>query len=291
MTEPTPVKQRTATLATTCAEIRGAVAQLRGAAKTIGFVPTMGALHAGHLSLVQASLSQCDATVVSIFVNPIQFGRQEDLHDYPRSLDVDLQALESYDVDVVFAPSEDELYPQGFSTFVQPPREATILEGRCRPGHFRGVTTVVLKLLNLVSADAAFFGQKDYQQSLVVRRMVEDLNLPVEIHVCPTVREEDGLAMSSRNAYLPDRAREQACALHRCLELATKMVAEGHRDAAMVVAQMRQTLGETGIRHVDYIALVDPESLEDVRQINGPVLAAVAAYVDKARLIDNCLIG
>jgi len=291
MAESTTPTEAPCRVVSTCRQIRAQVAQLRSAGRTIGLVPTMGALHDGHLSLVAASNAECDATIVSIFVNPAQFDRHEDLQQYPRSLADDVASLQSYNVDVVFAPPETELYPGGFSTYVDPPAVAEPLEGRCRPGHFRGVTTVVLKLMNLIPADVAFFGQKDYQQAIVMRRMVEDLNLPVRISVCTTIREPDGLAISSRNAYLKGRQRQQACVLSRGLELADELVGAGERDAATLVARMRQLFADAEITRIDYIAMVHPETLEDIREINGPTLAAVAAYVGKARLIDNRLLG
>jgi len=278
-------------LVTTAIELRDAVAAARADSKLIGLVPTMGALHEGHLSLVRASLAQCDYTMVTIFVNPTQFGPHEDLGEYPRTLQADLDALAECGADLVFAPTNDAIYPNGFSTYVDPPQVAEPLEGRCRPGHFRGVTTVVLKLFNLAQADVAFFGQKDYQQSLVIRRMVQDLDLPIEIRVCPTVRESDGLAMSSRNRYLSEPEREQALALWRSLKLAVELFAQGERDAETITARMRELFEQADIDRIDYVALTDPETLQPVHQIQASTVALAAAYVGDTRLIDNCRIG
>ena len=272
-------------------ELRRSVAAVRAQGRTIGLVPTMGSLHEGHLSLVRASKLDCDFTVVTIFVNPAQFGPHEDLESYPRMLEKDLEALAACEVDLVFAPSTEEMYPAGFSTYVEPPAVARSLEGRCRPGHFRGVATVVLKLFQMTGADAAFFGAKDYQQSLVIRRMVEDFNVPIRIRVCPTVHEPDGLAISSRNQHLSEDQRKQATALSRSLQRAADLASRGERDPAVVILQMRRVLDAAGITRVDYIALVHPETLEDVSEIDGPAIAAVAAYVGNARLIDNRCIG
>ncbi len=272
-------------------EVRAAILNARAAGQTCGLVPTMGALHDGHLSLVRASRQVCDFTAVTVFVNPTQFGPHEDFDRYPRDLERDLNLLGEHRVDLVFAPPPEAIYPPGFSTFVEPPEVSRPLEGKCRPGHFRGVTTVVLKLFNLVPADVAFIGQKDYQQSLVIRRMVEDLNVPIEIRVCPTVREPDGLAMSSRNAYLSPAERQRALALPRALNLAAELIARGERDGHVVIRRMQRVLDEAGVEHVDYVALAHPESLHDVAQVDGPVVALVAASAGATRLIDNRLIG
>ena len=207
-------------LITSIADLRSNLSAARRAGKRIGFVPTMGALHEGHLSLVQASKDQCDLTVVSIYVNPSQFGPREDLAKYPRTLQADLEALAALEAELVFAPTDKEMYPEGFCTWVEPGAVAEPLEGQCRSGHFRGVATVVLKLLEIVRPDAAYFGQKDFQQALVIRRMIRDLNVPVEIVVCPIVRESDGLAMSSRNSYLSPEERKDAPGLYAALRRA-----------------------------------------------------------------------
>jgi pantoate--beta-alanine ligase len=258
----------------------------------------MGALHAGHLSLVQRCCQESGFTVVSIFVNPTQFGPNEDFARYPRDLEADLRALAAYPVDLVFAPSVEEMYPVGVQalacqragmTAVDVGPLAERWEGACRPGHFRGVATVVLKLFNMVQPDVAYFGQKDYQQTVVVRRMVGDLDLPVEIRVCPTVREADGLARSSRNVYLSPEERLRALALSRGLRRAEELVRGGQRDAAAVRQAVADVLA--GNASIDYVAVVDPETLEEVRQINGRTLVAVAARVGTTRLIDNVIIA
>jgi pantoate--beta-alanine ligase len=278
-------------LVTTHARLRDAVKAARLERKSIGLVPTMGALHEGHLSLVRASLAECDYTVVTIFVNPTQFGPQEDFLEYPRTLESDLDALRQCGVHLVFAPSNEKMYPADFSTYVEPPRVAQPLEGQCRPGHFRGVTTIVLKLFNLVQADIAYFGQKDYQQSLVIQRVVRDLDLPTKVRVCPIVREADGLAMSSRNRYLTDDERQQALALWRSLKLATELFAGGERDGDVVGERMRRLLEDAGFTRIDYVALADPETLEPVRDLQASTMALIAAHVGDTRLIDNCRIG
>ncbi len=277
------------TVVTTVSELRSALAPARRAGRRIGLVPTMGALHEGHLSLVRAAKAECDLTVVSIYVNPSQFGPGEDFQKYPRTFDADLAKLASCGVDVVLAPSNEEMYHPEHDTWVEPGGIAEPLEGRYRPGHFRGVATVVLKLLNIVQPDIAYFGQKDYQQALVIRRMVAELNVPVEIRVCPTKREPDGLAMSSRNAYLGPDARQQAVVLFKSLRLAAELVAGGERDAAAIAQRMRDViLAAKGAQiDIDYVALVDPETLQPVERLAGPTLAALALKIDGTRLIDN----
>lgn len=278
-------------LVTTAVELRQAVAAARADGKSIGLVPTMGALHEGHLSLVRASLDGCGYTIVTIFVNPTQFGPHEDFGKYPRTLQGDLDALAECGVDLVFAPTGDDMYPAGFSTYVDPPQVAKPLEGQCRPRHFRGVTTVVLKLFNLAQADIAFFGQKDYQQALVIQRMAQDLDLPIKIRVCPTVREADGLAMSSRNRYLGEEERKRSLTLWRSLKLAVGLFAQGERDPEIVTARMREVCQQADISRIDYVALTDPDTLEPVPEIQASTMALVAAYVGDTRLIDNCRIG
>ncbi len=277
-------------IVTTIADLRWAVGAARKDQKRIGFVPTMGALHEGHLSLVRASQAECQYTVVSIYVNPAQFGPKEDFARYPRTLQADLEKLAGVGAHLAFCPSDAEVYPVGFSTWVEVEGVAEPLEGQCRPGHFRGVATVVLKLLNMVQPDVAYFGQKDYQQALVIRRMVADLNVPVEVRVCPTVREPDGLAMSSRNSYLSPQGRQKALVLWKSLQLAAELVRQAERDAATIIARMRQTILTVEDAQIDYIALVDPETLAPVEKITAPVLAALAIRIEGTRLIDNCLL-
>jgi pantoate--beta-alanine ligase len=274
-------------LVTTAAELRAAVRAARAAGCAIGLVPTMGALHEGHLSLVQASRSECGFTVATIFVNPTQFAPHEDFDQYPRTLEADLESLASCHADLVFAPRREDMYPAGCSTLVEPPQVARRWEGECRPGHFQGVATVVLKLFNLAQADVAFFGHKDYQQAAVIRRMVQDLNVPTEIRVCPTVREPDGLAMSSRNRYLSASERQQAVAISRALRLAEQMAAGGQRQAVKLVEAIHQVLAEAQIRRIDYVAVVDPETLEPVPELTRPAVVLIAARVGSTRLIDN----
>lgn len=273
------------------AELRQTVSRLKRAGRKIGLVPTMGALHEGHLSLVRAAAAECDAVIVTIFVNPTQFGPHEDFDKYPRTLDADLAALRPLGTDFVFVPAADVLYPAGFSTFVEPPAVAAPLEGAHRPGHFRGVATIVLKLFNLAQADFAYFGQKDYQQALVVRHMVADLNVPIEIRVCPIVREAEGLAMSSRNRYLDAEQRQRASGISRALDAAKEMVASGRRDAGTIVAAMRQELEKSGLAEIEYAVLVDPESLHPVDRVDAEAVALIAARVGQTRLIDNCRIS
>lgn len=255
--------------------------------QTIGFVPTMGALHAGHLSLVQASCARCDVTVVSIFVNPTQFGPQEDFSRYPRNLDDDLAKLAVHNVDCVFAPSVEAMYPEGFQTYVEVEDVTALWEGAHRPGHFRGVTTVVAKLFNQVMPDLAFFGHKDYQQSVVIRRMVADLAMPVQIEVCPTVREADGLALSSRNVYLSPEERQQALAISAGLKEASEMVASGESDAAVLIDAIRQRCQREPDLRLQYAAIVHPDTLQSVTKVIAPAIALVAAHVGTTRLIDN----
>ncbi len=277
-------------LVTTIAQLRQLVGQARIAGKTVGLVPTMGALHEGHLSLARASAAECDVTIVTIFVNPTQFAPGEDFDKYPRTLEADLDALADCDVDLVFAPSSEEVYPAGSTTAVEPPHVALRWEGQCRPGHFRGVTMIVLKLFNMAMANVAYFGQKDYQQALAIRHMVRDLNVPIRIRVCPIVREPDGLAMSSRNRYLDDQQRRQALALSAGLRLAERGVRQGKDDAAAITAGVRQLLTDAGIERIDYVALANPDTLEPVTEAWRSAVALIAAYVGDTRLIDNCLI-
>ena len=274
----------------TCAELRTHVRALKKAKKTIGIVPTMGALHAGHLSLVERAIATTDETIVTIFVNPAQFTEREDLDNYPRTLEADCEKLTELQVSTVFAPSNEEMYPPGCTTFVEPAHESQPLEGEFRPIHFRGVATIVLKLLNLTRADKAFFGQKDFQQLLVVKKMVTDLNVDMEIISCPIVREADGLAMSSRNAHLSEEDRQQAAALSRALKHFENRIHAGERDAHTLVADMRQILIDGGVSSIDYAVVANPVTLQSYDQIEFPAVALIAAHVGITRLIDNCLI-
>ncbi|MCE5303064.1 MAG: pantoate--beta-alanine ligase [Planctomycetaceae bacterium] len=278
-------------LATTIAQIRAETIAARRAGVKIGLVPTMGALHEGHLSLVRASKAECGLTVVSIFVNPTQFGPNEDFSKYPRTLDNDLKLLAACGAEVAFAPEASEMYRSDRSTTVDVGEVAEPLEGEFRPGHFRGVATVVLKLFNIVQPDVAFFGQKDFQQVQVVRRMVADLNVSVDVRACPIVREPDGLAMSSRNRYLSPAARRRALVLSRSLKRADELVRQGQCDAAVILAEMRAVIETAEDARIDYIALVDPETFRPAETIAGPTLAALAVKIENTRLIDNCLLS
>jgi pantoate--beta-alanine ligase len=267
--------------------IQAEILDLRRQGKRIGFVPTMGALHAGHISLVERARDLSDVVVASIFINPTQFGPTEDLQKYPRTLDNDLRGLTAARCDLVFVPSAVDMYPAGFSTYLEPPAVAQPLEGVCRPGHFRGVATIVLKLFELVPAHVVCFGQKDYQQLQVIKRMVEDLAIPIEIVGCPTVREADGLAMSSRNRYLSAADRQQALALSLALSSAEQMVSDGERDAKKVASFMKGQLQKSGIERIDYAVVADADTLAELNTIERAAVALIAAHVGTTRLIDN----
>jgi len=256
----------------------------------IAFVPTMGFLHGAHLALVKKAKELGDKTVVSIFVNPLQFGPKEDFREYPRDLERDLALLEKEKVDAVFIPETEEMYPPDFQTYVEVTKLTTGLCGAFRPGHFKGVTTVVLKLFNIVNPDIAIFGEKDYQQLQVIKQMIKDLNLDIEIVAHPTVREKDGLAMSSRNIYLSSAERESAISLYKALLLAQKLVKEGEKDSQKIKEEMEKFIYSFPFTKVQYIEFVDPQTLDPIDKINKPVLCALAVYVGKARLIDNMLI-
>ena len=271
--------------------MRQAVLVAHQAGKTVGFVPTMGALHAGHLSLLDAARAECDLTVVSIFVNPTQFGPQEDFRKYPRDLDRDVRLLGSHGGDLVFAPGEDTMYAPHHATFVDVGPAGQVLEGEFRPTHFRGVATIVLKLFQLVPATHAYFGRKDYQQTIVVQQMVADLNVPTSVRVCPTLRDPDGLAMSSRNAYLSADERHRALALSQSLQLAERLAAAGERNVDTIRQQMRSELTAAGDINIQYIAFVTDGTLTPVEKIAGPTTIALAATIGKTRLIDNILIA
>jgi pantoate--beta-alanine ligase len=277
-------------IAKTIAEVRAAVAKLRGDKKCIGLVPTMGALHEGHLSLVRAARAHCSAVVVTTFVNPTQFGPKEDFAKYPRTFDEDCALLEKEAVDVVFAPEAAEIYPPGASTVVEVAGISDRLDGVSRPGHFVGVATVVAKLFNIVQPDHAFFGQKDAAQVAVLRRMVRDLHFNLELIVCPIVREADGLAMSSRNRYLSVDERQQALVLRRALRRVEAEVAAGVVESQPLIDAGLAVLADEPEIRVDYFSIVDPDTLEDVPDVTAGALVAVAAGVGLTRLIDNVLI-
>jgi pantoate--beta-alanine ligase len=267
-------------------ELRTALAD---APRPVGLVPTMGYFHEGHLSLMRAARGANATVVVSLFVNPTQFGPNEDLGSYPRDERRDLVLADAEGVDIVFAPSVEEVYPAGFSTIVDVAGLTEPLEGAARPGHFKGVTTIVTKLLNMVGPDAAYFGQKDAQQALVISKLVRDLDMPVRIEVCPTVRAPDGVAMSSRNAYLTEEERVRATALSRALHAAEQAVERGQIDAAAVIAAARHELDEAGIEP-EYLELRSATDLTPAERVDGSTLLAVAARVGRARLIDNTML-
>ena len=271
--------------------MRAAVRGLQRGGETVGFVPTMGALHEGHLSLVDAAAAECDRVVASIFVNPTQFGPNEDFTKYPRPLERDLDLLRGRGCELAFVPEAAEMYPQGYGTSIDVGPVAVPWEGAARPGHFAGVATVVLKLFECVPADRAFFGRKDYQQTLVVRRMAADLNLPIDVRVCPIVRDADGLALSSRNVYLSADERRRALALSQSLRLAEEIISAGERDALVVREQMLALIAAVGGVGVEYVAIVRDGTVDEVTEIDGPVTIAVAARVGTTRLIDNVRIG
>lgn len=268
----------------TIAEVRKIRRSLTG---SVGFVPTMGYLHEGHLALVKHARAENAIVVVSIFVNPTQFGPSEDLGTYPRDLDRDLKLLEKEKTDIVFVPSEEEMYLSEFSTWVDVEKVTERLEGASRPGHFRGVATVVAKLFNIVQPTKAYFGQKDAQQAIVIKRMVADLNMMVEIVVVPTVRESDGLAMSSRNTYLSPKERQAATVLFRALSLARQLWQGGEKDADRIRYEMKSLIEKEPLAKVGYVSIADADTLEELDMIDRPALASLAVRVGRTRLIDN----
>jgi len=274
----------------TIAEARAACLDARARRRRLGLVPTMGALHEGHLSLVRAAKAQCAAVAVSIFVNPTQFGPTEDLSKYPRQFDRDCRLLEKEGVDILFAPPVEEVYPNGGVTWVLVESLSEKLDGRSRPGHFRGVTTVVAKLFHIIEPEAAFFGQKDAAQLAVIRCMVRDLNFPVEIVACPIVREPDGLAMSSRNAYLNREERSRALVLQRSLQKARWLFGDGERSVAKLISAAKEVFAGEPQVVLDYFEIVDPDTLDPVERISRRTLVAVAARAGSTRLIDNILL-
>ncbi|MGN0307383.1 MAG: pantoate--beta-alanine ligase [Lachnospiraceae bacterium] len=268
-------------------EVRAQVKQWKKEGKTVGFVPTMGYLHEGHASLMEKAKEQCDKVVVSIFVNPMQFGVNEDLDSYPRDLEADKRLCQSIGVDLIFRPSAEEMYEEDFCTFVDMNGLTGELCGKSRPTHFRGVCTVVSKLFNIVAPDRAFFGQKDAQQLAVIRRMVKDLNMDIEITGCPIIREDDGLAKSSRNTYLNEKERKAAVILSQTITLGERLVKEGLRDAGELIAAMKANLEKEPLARIDYVEAVSMNTIAKVDIIEGSVLVAMAVYIGKTRLIDN----
>jgi pantoate--beta-alanine ligase len=277
---------RRPTLVTTIADLRNRVRQALGEGKQVGLVPTMGALHEGHLSLVDAARRECSFTVATIFVNPTQFGPGEDYERYPRTLEQDLALLGPRGVDLVFAPSREEMYRDGHVTNVSVSRLTERWEGAIRPGHFQGVATIVLKLFHAAAPDVAYFGQKDYQQLLVIRRMTADLDLPIEVRMCPIVRDADGLAKSSRNVYLSPDERRRGLSLSRSLDRARRLFGDGERNAGQIISAMQEILAAAPVE-LDYAAIVDPQTLEPIVNAQSGSVALVAARVGRTRLIDN----
>jgi pantoate--beta-alanine ligase len=277
-------------VAETIQAVRQLVKSARQQGKRIGFVPTMGAFHIGHTALIDEAVKRCDFVVVSIFVNPTQFAPGEDFEKYPRPLQNDLDICRDRDVDVVFVPTAEQMYPQEILTWVNVEKLTGNLCGRFRPNHFRGVATVCAKLFNIVCPDAAFFGWKDAQQAIVIQRMVADLNMPLEIVLCPTVRDTDGLALSSRNQYLSSGQRKDATYIYKSLQKAQELIAQGQRNVQAVVGQMKDVLNQPGTIKVEYVSIVNAASLEELQEIDGKVLIAVAARIGRTRLIDNILV-
>lgn len=274
-------------------QMKSLARRLAAEGNRIGFVPTMGALHAGHLSLMQRARQMCDIVVVSIFINPIQFGPNEDLDRYPRDLAHDAELCMTRGVDYIFAPLIDDIYPEDFSTYVIVEGLSDRLCGSSREGHFRGVTTVVTKLFNIVKPQFAFFGRKDAQQSVIIKRMMEDLSMDTEIVVCPIVRDEDGLALSSRNAYLSPEERKAATVLHRALEKAQVLYGAGEREASTILKEIEEVVGTEPLVRIDYVSIVTARDLEPIQTLSDDqtVLIALAAYVGKTRLIDNVVLN
>ncbi len=272
------------TIVKTMPEIKALRQKLAG---TVGFVPTMGYLHQGHLALVRKAKTENSAAIVSIYVNPTQFGPREDFGAYPRDLDRDLQLLRTEGTDVVFVPTDDDMYPPGFSTWVDVGKITERLEGTSRPGHFRGVATVVAKLFGIVQPTRAYFGQKDAQQVVVIKRMVADLNMDVEIVVVPTMRESDGLAMSSRNIYLSFQERQAATILFKALTLAQRLWRHGEGDAEKIRRQMTSLIQKEPLAQIDYVSIADDDTLEELNSLDRPAVASLAVRIGKTRLIDN----
>ena len=275
----------------TIKEVREIVSSWRRDGLTVGLVPTMGYLHEGHQSLISKSVSENDRTVVSVFVNPIQFGPNEDLEAYPRDLKRDMEAVEAVGGDLIFNPEPSEMYPSHFTSFIDTTETTELLCGAVRPVHFRGVCTVVGKLFNIVTPDRAYFGQKDAQQLATIRRFVRDLNFGLEIVPCPIVREADGLAKSSRNTYLSPAERKAALILSKSLALGKKAVDEGERDASKVVSIITESLQTEPLARIDYVEVVDFENIQRVETISGETLVAIAVYIGKTRLIDNFIVN
>ena len=271
-------------------EMQSYADSLRAEGTTIGFVPTMGALHEGHLSLIRKSIEKTDKTILSIFVNPAQFSPSEDFGKYPRDFVRDEKLAEDLGVDIIFYPTEEAIYPDGYDTYIIVDGLSAQLEGKSRPSHFKGVTTVVNKLFNIVKPHFAFFGQKDAQQALIIKRMITDLNLDIVIVVCPTIREADGLAMSSRNSYLSPDSRKQAALIHRALKEAEFLHLNGEQSSEILIQKIMETLNSASLVKIDYLSIVNLETLLPVESTKEGALVAVAVFFDKTRLIDNILL-
>ncbi len=271
-------------------EMQAIARAMRMADKTIGFVPTMGALHKGHLGLIRQAVKENDISVVSIFVNPIQFGPQEDFRRYPRPLSKDLALCRKAGVDFVFCPRPQDFYPSGYKTFIEVKELSDALCGACRPGHFRGVVTVVAKLFNILQPSCAYFGQKDAQQAVIIKKMVSDLNMPVKLKVMPIIREKDGLAFSSRNIYLSREQRKDAAVLSAALHIAGNLVKSGIRDAHKIIRKIKGVIKAKKAARIDYVSIVDPDNLRPVKKITGRCLIALAVWIGKTRLIDNIIV-
>ncbi len=277
-------------VAETIESIRSLVRAARSDGKKVGLVPTMGALHIGHISLMEAAVKECDFVVVSIFVNPTQFVPGEDFKKYPRPLEADLKICRKAGADVVFIPTPEQMYPVENLTWVNVEKLTERLCGRSRPGHFQGVTTVCAKLFNIVASDIAYFGQKDAQQAIVIQRMVADLNMPLEIVICPTVREPNGLAVSSRNKYLTEQQKKDAANIYKSLQKCRQMIDAGVTETTEIITEMSKILQQVPSIEIEYISIVDAETLRNIEQIAGKALAAVAVKIGPARLIDNILV-
>ena len=271
-------------------EMQTRVLSVRDRKKSIGFVPTMGAIHDGHISLMRSARSENDELIVSIFLNPTQFDKGEDFDNYPRQLNQDIELIRKENVDVIFSPGTEEMYPDGYCTNVRQDRITDALCGRVRPGHFNGVATIVTKLFNIIQPGRAYFGQKDYQQSAIIKRLVADMNMDIDIQVCPTVREEDGLALSSRNKRLSLEERKDALCIHRSLQKAGAMFASNIRDTKEIIEEMTSVIKKAEHTKIDYISIVNADTLEDLSSVNGKALTAVAVWIGNTRLIDNTIL-
>ena len=271
-------------------EMQSYADSLRKEGIRIGFVPTMGALHEGHLSLIRKSIETCDRTILSIFVNPTQFSPSEDFGEYPRDLGRDEKLAEELGVDIIFYPTNEAIYPNGFSTYTIVERLSDQLEGKSRPSHFKGVTTVVNKLFNIVKPHVAFFGQKDAQQALIIKKMITDLDMDIDMVICPTIREDDGLALSSRNSFLSPEARKEATFIHQALKEAESLHLSGTQNSEILMQNITEILNSASIAKIDYLAIVDSNTLLPVESTNQGALVTVAVYFDTNRLIDNILL-